>query len=87
VTVIAGIATGNVRRVLANRRHSIVAGIAGSYDLCVVNAHHWREDVGRMAVFANVGSLNVPAVFAGRFRAVMAAHTVASDIQVIEVRR
>lgn len=87
MTVIAGVATGNVRRVLADRRDSIMAGIAGADYLGVVDAHYWRKDVGRMAVFANVRSLNVPAVLAGRFRAVMAAHTVARDIQVIEVRR
>ena len=64
-----------------------MAGIAGANDLGMVYAHYRRENVGRMAVFADIRSLNVPAVLAGRFRTVMAADAVASDIQMIEVRR
>ena len=64
-----------------------MAGIAGANDLGMVDAHYRRENIGRMAVFADIRRLNVPAVLAGCFRAVMAAHTVAGDIQMIEVRR
>lgn len=87
VTVIAGVTARNMCRVFAGRYHSVMAGTAGTYDLGVVDTHHWRKYIGRMAVFADIRRLNVPAVLAGRLRAVMAADTVAGDIQMIEVRR
>ena len=87
MTVVAGIAAGDMRRVLADRNDAVMAGGTGSQYLRVINSHHGREQIGGMAVFADIRCLNVVRVLTDRLRAVVTTDTVARDIQVIEVRR
>ena len=87
VTIVAGVATGNVRQVFANGDDAIMAGAASPNDLRVINGHYRREYVGRMAVLTNIRGLNVRRILAHCIRAVVATHAIAGDIDVIEVRR
>lgn len=87
VTIIAGIATGNVCRVLANCDDAVVTATTGADNLAVIDHHHRREQVGRMTVFAYVGRLYVRRIFARCIRAVVATNAIAADINVIEIRR
>ncbi len=87
MTVVASIAAGDVRWVLANRSKAVVAGGARADDLCVINGHHRRKYIGGMAVFADIGCIYVPDILASRLGAIVAAYAVAHDIQVVEIRR
>jgi len=87
MTVVASVATGYVRGILASGDSAIVTGAANADDLRVIDPHHGRKKIGRVAVFANIRCLNVCLVLAGRVGAVMAAHTVTRDIDVVEIRR
>ena len=74
-------------RVLADGNGAIVAGDASPDYLGVIDGQYWRKNIRRVTVFADVRCLNVSRVFANGIRAVMAAGTVARDIDVIKVRR
>ena len=87
MAVVAIIAAGDMRRVLARRNNAIVAGAAGSNNLGVVDRESWNPDIGVMAVLANFCSQNVRRVFAGRFDTVVTARAIAGDADVIEIRR
>jgi len=87
VAIVTGIAAWDVCRVFADCGESVMAGAARTDDLCVIDSHHRRKHVGRMAVFAGIRRIDMPDIFAGRFGAVVAADTVAHDIQVIKIRR
>jgi len=87
VTVVAGVATGNVGGVLAGRRDAIVTGSAGTGHLGVVDGVHRRKSIGIVAVLADVGRCYVRCVLAGRIDAVVTARTIARDIDVVEVGR
>ena len=87
VAVVTGIAAGDMRRVLANGNGAIVAGDASANYLGVIDGQYWRKNIRRVTVFADVRCLNMRLVFANGIRTVMAAGTVASDIDVIKVRR
>lgn len=87
VTVIAGIATGDMRWVLARRYDAIVAGIAGSDDLGVVDCENGCENIGVMTVLANICCLNMGGILAGRIDPIMAADTVAGNADMIEIGR
>ena len=86
MAVVAIIAAGDMRRVLACRNNAVVAGAAGSNNLGVVHRISWNPDVGIMAVFANFCCQNVRRILAGRFDAVVAACTIAGDAYVIKIR-
>jgi len=86
VAVVAIIAAGDMRRVLARRNNAIVAGAAGSYNLGMVYRVSWNPDIGVMAVLANFCSQNVRRVLAGRFDTVVAACTITGDAYVIKIR-
>ena len=73
--------------ILAGRLNTIVAGRAGSQHLGMVDGDNRREDVGRVTVFAHIRRLYMRWILAGRIRAVMAARTVAGDVDVVEIRR
>jgi hypothetical protein len=87
VTVIAGVAAGNMCWLFADGSDTIVAGAAGSDYLRVIDGQHGRKHIRRVTVFTDVGCLNVCWIFANRIRAVMTADAIAGDIDVIEVRR
>ena len=87
VTVIAGIAAGNMRRVFAGGNDAIMAGVTGSQYLRVIHSHHGRKHISGVAILADIRCLNVRRVFADCFCAVVTADTVTGDVQVIEIRR
>ncbi len=85
MTVIAIGATGNVCRVLACGYYAVVAGAAGTEYLCMVYRVNGHPDIRVMAVFTNIGRLNVREIFAGGFDAIVATDAVANDACVIEI--
>jgi len=85
VTVVAVVATGDVRRVLAGGRDTVVTGTAGAQYLCVIDRKDGRPDVRRMAIFTDIACLQVRRTFSGRFDTVMAADAVARNVDVVEV--
>ena len=87
MTIVAGSAAVDVGRVFSGCRQAVVAGTAGSQNLGVIDNDNRRPQACCMAVFADVRRTNVCQIFASRVRTVMAADTVAGDIDVIEVRR
>jgi len=84
MAVVAGIAAGDVGRVFARRRDAIVAGATGAYDLGVIDGKRGRPDTRRVAILADIGRLYMCRRLAGGLRAVVAAHAIASDIDVVE---
>ncbi len=52
----------------------------------MIDGENRRENVGVMAVLADIAGLDVRRVLAGRFHAVVAVDTVASDVDMVEVR-
>lgn len=87
MTVVAGVAAGDMVRVFSCRREVIMTGSTGSGYLGMVDGVHRRKCIRVVAVFAHVGSRYVGWVFSGRIRTVMAAPTVTDDIDVIEISR
>ena len=87
MTVVAGVAAGKVRRVLAGCRDAVVTGATGAQYLGVIDSDYRRPQVRGVAVFADIRRLNVRRSFAGCLGAVMAADAVAGDVQMIEIRR
>lgn len=87
MTVVAVVATGDVRRMLTGCCHSVMAGTAGAKHLRVINRVNGYPDVRGMAVFANIARLKMGRILARCIRAVMAAGTVAGNVDVIEIRR
>ena len=87
MTVVTSIAAGNVCRGLADGSDAVVAGTAGSYYLRVINGQHGRKQIGRVAIFADIGCLNVRWVLADCLCTVVATDAIAGDIDVIEVCR
>jgi len=87
VAIVASVAAGDVRQILAGGCDTVMAGTARPDNLVVIDHHRWREDIGGVAVFADSCCLNVGWVLADRFRTVVTANTIAGDIDVIEIRR
>ena len=85
MAVIARIATGDMGWVFAGCRHAIVAGIAGADYLGVINGKDRRENVGVVAVLANIAGLDVRWRFSNCVRTVMAVNAISRDIQVVEI--
>ena len=85
VAVVAGIAAGEVCRVLAGCNYAIVTGATGADDLRMVDAKRRRKYVGVMAVLANVAGLNMRKVLANGVHAVMAINAATGDIQMIKI--
>jgi len=86
VAVLAGVTTSNMRRVLAGGSETVMAGVAGSNNLRVINGYHRREHIRRMAVFTEIRRLNVCRVLSGCVGTVMATNAITADVQVIEIR-
>jgi len=87
MTVIAGIATGDMREILAGGSNAIVTGAATTDHLGVIDRIDRHPDVGVMAVFANIARLNMCEVLTGCVRAIVAISTVVRNVRVIEIRR
>jgi len=87
MTVIAGVAAGDVSRLFARRGDTVMTGAAAAQNLCVIDGKRGRPNVRCVAVLANIAGLYVCRGLAGGLRAVVAAHTIASDVDVVEVSR
>ena len=71
---------------LTGRNIAVVAGLAASYDLRVVNHDRWHPQIYAVAILANRCCLDMRQVFSGRIGSVVAIATVAGDIRMIEGR-
>jgi len=85
MAVVAVIATRDVRWMFTSCRHSVMTGTAGAYYLRVVDRVNGYPDVRGVAIFADIARLNMCLILARGIRAVMAAGTVAGDVDVIEI--
>jgi hypothetical protein len=85
MAVLAVFAACNMCRSFARRDRTVVAGSAGSDDLCVVDRKSRNPNVRVMAVLTNFARLYVHQILARRLNTVVAAGAVASDSDVIEV--
>ena len=86
MAVVAGIAARDMRRVLATGDGSVVAGSACANHVQVVDGIGWRENIRVVAVFADLGCLDVADVLADSVRAVVTAAAVIENFIVTEVR-
>ena len=86
MAVVAVNAARDMRRVFADRSDAIVARAASAQHLRVIDGVCWRPNIGVVAVFADIRGLHVREILALCLDAVMAACTVAGDIDVIEIR-
>ena len=84
MTVITGIAAGDMIRCLTHCRSAVVAAGTGTYHTDVVNTGYRLPGPGTMAVLAHVGCRNMRNALARRCRAVVTAETVAGHTAVIE---
>ena len=87
MAVITGIASGDVRCVLARGGDAIVAGTTGTDDLGVINRVRWNPKRIVVAVLTNIGGLNVGRALASGCRAVVTATAVTRDAGVVESGR
>ena len=74
-------------RVLAGRYCAVMTGAAGTQHLRMVYRVNGHPDIRVMAVFANIGCLNMREALAGGFDTVVTTDTVAGDSYVIEIGR
>ena len=86
MTVITGIAAGDMIRRLSGGPATVVATETGAHDVRMIDADYRRPPGGTMTAFTVVGGLDMLHRLAGRGRAVVAADTVAGDAAVIEDR-
>lgn len=84
MAVIAIITACYMRRMLAGRRGAVVTGTACSQDLGVVDRYGRLESGRVVAVFADIGGLNVGRAFASCCRTVVAAHAISDDASMIK---
>ena len=87
VTIVTRIAAVYVRRVFSCGYEAVMAGAADAHHLRVVNGKDGRKHVGVVTVFTNIAGLYVGQAFAGSVGAIMTVDTIASDVDVIEIRR
>ena len=87
MTVVTGIATRYMCGVFAGRDGAVMAAVTGTDHLSMVNSKYGGEDVGVMAVLADITGCDMREVLTDCFNAVMAVDTITRNIQVIEVGR
>ena len=87
MTIFTIISTGDVVQALAFGDNAVVASAACAQHLRVVYRVNRRPHIRVMAVFANIGRLNMRGVLASGLRTVVAADAVADYANVVEVRR
>ncbi len=86
MAIIAVVAARDVSRVFARCRNAVMAAIAGTQYLGVIDRHDRRPQICGVAVLADIRRLHVSRIFSCRVRAVMAAHAVPGNVYVAEVR-
>ena len=87
MAVIAGIVTGDVLLVLARRHRTVMAGVAGSDSLSMVDSNHRYPGNVVVAILADVGCIDVGRRLAGRGNAVMATGAPVDDAIMVEIDR
>ncbi len=87
VAVIAVIAAGDMRWVFANGYHTVMARATSPNNLSVVYRKCWNPGIRCMAIFADNTGKNMVDVLARCIRTVVAARTIACDIDVVKVCR
>ena len=87
MAVIAVVATGDVIRVFAGGRDTVVTGATGANHLGVIYRKSGYPYVRRMAILADISGLHVCKVFAGSLNAIVATHAVVRDICMVKVGR
>jgi hypothetical protein len=87
VTVITGVAAGDVCGCLAGCRIAVVTGAASTNYLDVVDSYCWRPKIHAVAVLTNKGCLNVRDRLASRVGAVMAVRAAARNAGMIKISR
>ena len=87
MTIVTVIAAGDMRGVFTGRGDAIMAGAAGAQYLGVIDGKGRYEHIGAVAILADIGGLYVCRGLAGGVGAVVAAHAIASDVDVVEVGR
>ena len=86
MAVVAVVTAGDVSGVFADRRDPIMARSAGPDNLSVIDGKSRDPCIGRMAIFADSAGKNVVRSLARCVGTVMAACTVACDVDVVKVR-
>lgn len=86
VTVIAGIATGNVRRIFSVGNPAVMTRHAIANNLCVIDCHGRSERGAVMTILAHVGCQHVVRVLAGCIDTIVAGATRSQDLCVIDRR-
>lgn len=86
MAVITVIATGNVRGILTACNCAVMARIASTDDLCVIDGIGRYPRIGRMAVFADRAGLDMRGILTRGIGTVMAAGAIARDVDVVEIR-
>jgi len=87
MTVIAIIVACDVRGVFAGCGNTIMAGTTATEYLRVIYGVHGCPHVAVVAVLTDIRCLNMGQVFARGVQPVVAAYTIARDVQVVEGRR
>ena len=87
VAVIAIRAARNMLCILSGRSYAVMAGAAGTQHLRMVDCVNRHPDIRVMAVFTDIGRLNMREALAGGFDTVVTTGTVAGDSYVIEIGR
>jgi len=85
VAVIAIIAAGDMRRVFADGYHTVMTRAAGPNYLGVVDCKGRNPGVWCMAIFADDAGENMVGILVRCVRAVVAARTIACDVDVVKV--
>ena len=84
VAVIAVFAALNVGRILASRRRTVVAGIAGTQHMQVIDGNGRVPEICTVTVLADVRCRDVRGTFTGCIGAIVATEAVARDVPVID---
>ena len=87
MAIITVIAAADMGRVFARGGAAIVAGTTATDHLRVINRGRGNPQRVAVAIFANIGGLDVSRCLAGGSGAVMTINTAADDVDMIEVRR
>ena len=87
MTVVAGVAARNVRRILAGRDRAVVAREARPDDLCMIDGYGRRPYARVVAGVASIGGVDVVRRLARRLDAVVTTGAGGRDVRMIERRR
>ena len=87
VTVIAGVAAGDVVAVFSFRRTAVVAGETTANNVTVIDANDRFPACVAVAILADVAGVDVPGILAGGRRAIMTAGTTGAYLAVVKIGR